>query len=120
VRYMRSDARACNAQSQRRRLSSALCVSQTCAFDAMVRHFPAANLESFRPLYSGSVRKLIPLLTSTAPYVRPTASREAHPFVQRILPEITRDKFGTGILSKSKFAAQAIARVSGRSGSMGG
>ena len=28
------------------------------------------------------------------------------------MPEITRDKFGTGILSKSKFAAQAIARVS--------
>ena len=83
------------------------------AFENLAAAVPNAALETYRETYSSAVADIRALLTTTAPYVRPTQSRQVHPFTQRDMPEVRRDKFNDGeILSKDDFAARARARVS--------
>ena len=84
------------------------------AFDALVINLPAAPIEQFRATYRAAAERIAPLLTTTEPYVRPTSSRGAHPFMQAGLPDVRRDKLAEGSeqLSKRDFAAAAIARES--------
>ena len=75
-----------------------LCVSQaapgndTPAFDFLVNQLQQENIEQFRPLFLALVQRLRPMFSTLEPYVRPTQSRGIHPFIQRDLPEVTRDK----------------------------
>ena len=82
------------------------------AFRKLRAELPLAGLQNFLGIYAGAVHELRGLLTTQAPYVRPTTSRVAQPFVQTKLPEIRRDKFEPGhILSKEEFAQRAVDRV---------
>ena len=83
------------------------------AFATLSKALPQASLQRFRSVYVRMVTELRGLLSTTEAYVRPMQSRGAHPFVQRGMPEIRRDKFDFGaILDKTKFAAKACARPS--------
>jgi len=87
------------------------------AFDFLVNQLQQENIVQFRPLFLKLVQRLRPMFSTLEPYVRPTQSRGIHPFIQRDLPEVTRDKFKTGAskefpLSKDEFVALAILRPS--------
>ena len=83
------------------------------AFRRLDAELPEANLKRFEKIYTKVVGDIRALLTTTAPYTRPVRSRIAQPFVQQKMPEVRRDKFAEGeILSKKKFAQEAIKRVS--------
>ena len=83
------------------------------AFNLLDRKLPEARLSRFRATYRTAVASVRRMLTTVAPYERPVASRELHPFVQRDFPEIRRDKFVAGeVLDKAAFLAQAVRRVS--------
>ena len=85
----------------------------TRSFEVLLEALPDAHLEQWRTVYVWVVSELQKLLTTREPYVRPTKSRAAHPFMQRDFPEIRRDKFTPGeILSRSEFAIQACHRKS--------
>jgi hypothetical protein len=82
------------------------------AFEELVSNLTSRKLERHRAVYSKAVRDIRSLLTTTEPYARPAKSRMLHPFMQRGMPEVRRDKFNEGvILSKEEFAAAAQARV---------
>ena len=82
------------------------------AFDKLNAELPNANLDRFKTTYKAAVSEIQGMLTTRTPYKRPSKSRELHPFTQRAMPEIRRDKFKTGeILSKEKFAKAALRRA---------
>jgi hypothetical protein len=83
------------------------------AYHVLVRELRNPRIQSFRTVYESAVHALRKLMSTTEPYVRPLRSRETHPFVQRDMPAVTRDKFGDGrVLDKEEFAARAVARDS--------
>ena len=83
------------------------------AFDALCRNVPEADLWQWKAVYTEVVQQIWRWSTVKKPYVRPTASRQLHPFVQTAFPEVRRDKLSPGkILSKRAFIAKAIERPS--------
>ena len=83
------------------------------AFECLERNLPLADLAAERAAFVSVVAQLRALMTTVEPYVRPTRSRAAHPFVQREFPEIRRDKFEPGVvLDRTDFAKAAQSRPS--------
>ena len=82
------------------------------AMQHLIGAYPAADLTSHKAAYAAAATSVRAMLTTTTAYVRPTRSREAHPFVQRDFPEIRRDKFAPGVvLSKEEFMHKACMRA---------
>ena len=65
---------------------------------------PKGALSTYKPAYDKAVND-IEILSTVIGYDRPNKSRQAHPFTQKGMPEIRRDKFTDGVIhSKSEFA----------------
>ena len=68
---------------------------------------PKGTLSKYKSTYDKAVSD-IKSLSTVIGYDRPTESRQAHPFTQKGMPEIRRDKFTEGVIhSKSEFARLA-------------
>ena len=81
------------------------------SFALLHGEFPHANIASFWPAYAASFDDVASLRLVPGPNRRPDASRGAHPFIQRHMPTVARDKLSAGeILSKARFAELAVAR----------
>ena len=82
------------------------------SFDELVRTLPKGTLDGYKTVYANAVDALRNLSTVLG-HERPTHSRRAHPFTQKGMPEIRRDKFEEGRTeSKETFARLAQERVS--------
>ena len=85
------------------------------AFSVLAASLPAANIGRFKGTFDKAVAVVRSLSTVVGGYVRPTASRRAHPFTQHGFPEVARDKLSDlpgEILSKLEFFERACARAS--------
>jgi hypothetical protein len=81
------------------------------AYNVLVASLHDPRIEEHRDAYLRARLRIRAMLTTTEPYVRPSQSRDLHPFVQLDFPEIRRDKFEPGvILDKTAFATAACAR----------